>query len=110
VRVLLDENLPHKLRTGLVGHEVTTASYMGWKGIANGRLLSIAESHGFEVLVTGDNNIAYQQNIIGRKISVVTLSAVKWMILKAKLTEIQHAIEQAAPGTFHFVDCDGPGE
>jgi hypothetical protein len=57
---LLDENLPHKLRTSLVGHEVMTASYMGWKGIANGQLLSMAERNGIHVLVTGDNNIAYQ--------------------------------------------------
>ena len=110
MRVLLDENLPHKLRTGLLGHEVMTASYMGWNGIANGRLLSLAESHGIDVLVTGDNNIAYQQSMAGRTISVVTLSATKWMILKTKLPAIQDAIENAIPGSFHFVDCGDPGE
>jgi predicted nuclease of predicted toxin-antitoxin system len=110
MRVLLDENLPHKLRTSLVGHEVMTASYMGWNGIANGRLLSIAERNGIDVLVTGDNNIAYQQSMAGRTISVVTLSATKWMILQSKLPEIQDAIENAKPGSFHFVDCGDPGE
>jgi len=80
VRVLLDENLPHNLRTNLLGHEVVTASYMGWNGIANGQLLLVAEGRGFDVLVTGDNNLAYQQNLSGRKISVVTLSATKWMV------------------------------
>jgi hypothetical protein len=56
---------------------------MGWNGIANGRLLSLAESHGIDVLVTGDNNIAYQQSMAGRTISVVMLSATKWMILNS---------------------------
>jgi len=105
MRVLLDENLPHKLRTGLTGHEVMTASYMGWRGIANGQLLSLAQSHGIDVLITGDNNIAYQQNLAGRAISVITLSATTWMVLRTKLPAIQDALERAVPGSFHFVDC-----
>ena len=110
MRVLLDENLPHKLRTSLVGHEVMTASYMGWNGIANGQLLSIAERHGIDVLVTGDNNIVYQQNMTDRAISVITLSATSWMILRTKLPAIQDAIENAKPGSLHFVDCGDPSE
>jgi hypothetical protein len=80
---------------------------MGWNGIANGKLLLVAESHGFDVLVTGDNNLAYQQNLIGRKISVVTLTATKWRVLQAKLPAIQQAIEEAIPGSFRLVDCGG---
>ncbi len=110
MRVLLDENLPHKLRTSLAGHDVMTAAYMGWNGIANGRLLSIAERNGIDVLVTGDNNIAYQQNMAGRAISVVTLSATKWMILRTKLPAIQDAIQNAKQGSFQFVDCGDPSE
>jgi hypothetical protein len=83
---------------------------MGWNGIANGRLLSIAESHGIDVLITGDNNIAYQQNMAGRAISVITLSATKWMVVKSKLPAIQHAIENALPRSLQFVDCGGPNE
>jgi hypothetical protein len=57
VKVLLDHNLPHNLRTGLISlgsHEIVTASYMGWGELKNGDLLREAEQNGFEVFVTGD--------------------------------------------------------
>ena len=110
MKVLLDENLPHRLRTALVNHEVVTASYMGWKGLSNGLLIAAAESGGIEVLLTGDGNLAYQQNIANRLISVVTVSEVEWPVLEPHLNAISEAIARAVPGSFHFVDCGNPGE
>jgi predicted nuclease of predicted toxin-antitoxin system len=105
VKVLLDENLPHQLRTNLPGHDVSTAQYLGWNGMKNGELLSQAESAGFECVVTSDQNLSYQQNLAGRSIAVVTLTRQKWATLKDHLQEIQAAVDRAARGSFHVVEC-----
>ena len=76
MKVLLDENLDHRLRKLLGAHDVYTVDYMGWAGLRNGELLRIAEANGFEVFLTGDKNVAYQQNLAGRRMAVVTLSAI----------------------------------
>jgi hypothetical protein len=60
VKVLLDENLDHRLRKHLGSHDVFTASYMGWDGLKNGQLLRAAEDGGFDVFVTGDQTLAYE--------------------------------------------------
>jgi predicted nuclease of predicted toxin-antitoxin system len=108
VRVLFDHNLPHKLRTSLGTlsmHEIVTASYMGWRDLKNGELLRIAEESGIEVLVTGDQSLLYEQNLTGRRLAIVALSANNWPIVKNYLAEILAAIDSAAPGSFQTVDC-----
>jgi predicted nuclease of predicted toxin-antitoxin system len=77
MRILLDENIPRGLRRILQGHDVRTASEMGWASIANGQLLDEAEKAGFEALVTSDQNFVFQQNLVGRNIAVVVLSTNK---------------------------------
>jgi predicted nuclease of predicted toxin-antitoxin system len=74
MRILLDENIPRGLRRILQGHDVRTASEMGWASIANGQLLDEAEKAGFEALVTSDQNFVFQQNLAGRNIAIVVLS------------------------------------
>ena len=66
MRILLDENIPRGLRRVLPGHDVRTASEMGWASIANGQLLDEAEKAGFEALVTSDQNFVFQQNLAER--------------------------------------------
>jgi hypothetical protein len=108
VKVLFDHNLPHKLRTGLDafgGHEIVTASYMGWGNLKNGELLRIAEGSGFEVLVTGDQSLLHEQNLAGRRLAIVALSTNNWPIVKNYLAEILAAINSAVPGSFQIVDC-----
>jgi predicted nuclease of predicted toxin-antitoxin system len=105
LKVLLDENLPHRLRSEIAGHEVMTVGYRGWTGVRNGSLIAAAEQDGFNVLVTGDQNIAYQQNVAGRTIAIVTLSAVNWPILRHHLVAIQLAVDHSVPGSFQQVDC-----
>jgi putative NIF3 family GTP cyclohydrolase 1 type 2 len=75
LRVLLDENLPQKLREYLAGHEVETAVYAGFGGYKNGVLLRSAIKAGFDVLVTGDLSITYQQNLGEHPIALVSLTA-----------------------------------
>jgi hypothetical protein len=73
-RVLVDENLPHKLRLHLSGHEAVTVAFAGMDGLKNGQLLRAAEDAGFEVFLTADKAMPYQQNMAGRKIAIVALS------------------------------------
>jgi predicted nuclease of predicted toxin-antitoxin system len=72
VKVLLDECLPRYLKTALVGHEVRTVRESGWSGLKNGELLNLAEAQ-FDVFLTSDQNLRYQQNLAGRRIAIVEL-------------------------------------
>ncbi len=105
MKVLLDENLDHALRKLLGPHEVVTVTYMGWTGLQNGSLLRAAEESGMEVLLTGDQTLSYEQNLTGRRLAVVALSAIQLPILKENLPKIIAAIDGAAPGTFQALDC-----
>jgi hypothetical protein len=105
VKVLIDENLAHRLRKNLGAHEVLTVSFKGWAGVKNGELLRIAEENGIEVFLTGDQTLSYEQNLKGRAIAIVALSSVEWDILKNHLPLIIAAIDSALPGTFRAVEC-----
>jgi predicted nuclease of predicted toxin-antitoxin system len=105
VKLLLDENVPHKLRAHLARHETITVAYMGWGGLKNGELLKAAERAGFDVFVTGDRSLEYEQNVTGLKVAVVSLSAHNWPIIKNHLAKIVAAIDGAQAGSFSRVDC-----
>ena len=105
MRVLLDECLPQKLRHHLDNHDVATAGYMGWSGVKNGKLLAAAEASGFEVLLTGDKGLGDQNNLAGRPIAVVALSAISWNIIKDHLPAIRSAVDSASPGVVATVEC-----
>jgi hypothetical protein len=105
VKVLLDENLDHALRKLLGQHEVVTVTYMGWTGLQNGALLKAAEDNKIDVLLTGDQTLNYEQNLAGRRLAIVALSAIQLPIIKENLPKIIAAIDGAAPGSFQAVDC-----
>ena len=105
MRVLLDENLDHRLRNHLGVHDVVTVSYLGWMGLKNGELLRMAEENGIHVLVTGDRTLSYEQNLTGRRIAIVVLSSIELPILRKHLPSIVAAIDHALPGSFQAVDC-----
>jgi len=75
MRILLDENLDWRLRRFLPGHEVDSVSYIGWSGIKNGVLLRRAADAGYEVLLTMDGNMPYQQDLTVHGIALVALRA-----------------------------------
>ena len=74
MKVLFDHNVPKRLRALLPGHEVTTSRELRWDTLRNGDLLSTAEAHGFEAMLTGDKNMSYQQNLKGRKLALIILA------------------------------------
>jgi hypothetical protein len=72
--VLFDHGTPRTLARHLIDHHtVTEALARGWERVENGELLTLAEEAGFDVLVTTDQNLSYQQNLKGRKIALVLL-------------------------------------
>jgi len=75
VRVLVDEQLPRQLARELVGHEVRTVQQQGWAGLGNGELLRRATEAGFEVFVTADQNLEFQQNLERSSLRVIVLVA-----------------------------------
>jgi hypothetical protein len=75
MKVLVDENLPHQLRHEIVGHDVFTVAYMGWSGIDNGELLQRAAANDFDVLITNDRGLEYEQNLDSLPIAVIVLLA-----------------------------------
>ena len=78
MKVLFDQGTPVPLREFLSGHEVSTAYELGWSALRNGELLAMAEAGGFQVFVTTDNNLRYQQNLQDRGIAMVVLSTTSW--------------------------------
>ncbi|MBA3440239.1 MAG: hypothetical protein H0T92_10270 [Pyrinomonadaceae bacterium] len=72
-KILLDHCLDWRLERYLPGHKVVTALDMGWDKVKNGALLSLAEGESFEVFITADQNLQYQQNLSGRTISIIVL-------------------------------------
>lgn len=108
MRVLLDHNAPAPLRRHLRGHEVTKAAERGWEQLENGDLLAAAEEAGFEVLVTADKNLRYQQNLSGRAIAIVELSRGQWPALRPHVQSVLDAVNAALPGSYTGVEIPLP--
>jgi len=75
MKLLLDECLPKKLKHHLLGHECSTVPEAGWAGKKNGELLFLAEKSGYEIFLTLDRGMEYEQNLKGREIAVILVSA-----------------------------------
>ncbi len=108
MRVLLDHNLPHKLRTqlrALCEHELLTTSFMQWGHLRNGELLRAAEQTGFDVFLTGDRSMVHEQNLSAFQLAVIALSTNNWPILKNHVPRIMAAINAAQSSTFVALDC-----
>ena len=79
---------------------VTKAKGRGWARLTNGDLLSAAESAGFDVLLTADNNMRYQQNLAGRRIALLVLSTPQWPLVRLQTDKIASAVNPITPGGF----------
>jgi predicted nuclease of predicted toxin-antitoxin system len=99
VKVLVDECVPLKLVRLLTGHTFTTAVEKGWGGLENGRLIARAEPE-FDLFLTADRNLQYQQNLQGRKLAVLLLSTNHWPTLKPHAALVQAALNRILPGEF----------
>jgi hypothetical protein len=104
MRILFDQATPVPIRAYLDRHEVRTASQQGWNTLKNGELLTAAEAAGFDVLLTTDRNLRYQQNLAGRKIAVIILSRQQWPQLQPHVQRVVDAINVAVIGSYLEID------
>src|SRR5579864_3850500 len=102
--VLFDQGTPIGIRDSLPGHRVRTAAQQGWSTLLNGQLLQAAEHAGFDVLLTTDTNLQFQQNLEGRKLAVVILNRNKWKLIRRVLPQIAAAVLAAKPGSWTVVE------
>ena len=100
MRVLLDQGVPAPVRSALTATEIKTAYECGWSSLRNGDLLTAAETDGFDVFVTTDKNLRYQQNLAVRRIAVVVLSTTSWPIIQTALTSIDKAVSAATASSY----------
>jgi hypothetical protein len=98
--ILFDHGTPRGIARFLPGHTVTRARQRGWDRLSNGDLLAEAERAGFDVFLTADKNIRYQQNLAGRRIAVVVLNTPQWPLVRLHTTEIAAAVNAATPGSY----------
>ena len=104
--VLFDQGTPAPLRHALVGHLVETAYERGWSSLKNGELIAAAESAGFEVFVTTDKNLKYQQNLVNRSMAIVVLQTTSWPRIQRALPRVVAAVEAAGNGSYHEVGVE----
>ena len=102
--ILFDNGTPRGLARFLIGHAVEEARGRGWEELANGELIDAAEQAGFEVMVTTDKNIHYQQNLTARRIALVVLEHSQWPMVRLVAGNIAAAVNAALPGSYAEVD------
>jgi len=103
MRILFDVNMPEPLRRYLTEHTVDTANEKGWARIKNGDLLANAERDGYEVLITADQSMRYQQDVAHRQIAVIVLLSNRWPRVQMRIEDIRNALETVEPGEFREV-------
>lgn len=104
MKILFDVNTPVALTRFLKGHTVKRAAQLGWAMLTNGALLAIAENAGFDVLITCDQNIQYQQNFTDRKLAVLILSSNHWPSLRPRAAKIATAVDFVQRGAVVRLD------
>ena len=107
--VLFDHSTPAPLRYALKAHTVVEAVERGWEMLANGALLQEAEAAGFEVFITADKNIRYQQHLTRRKIAILVLENAQWPILRKHVGRLVAAVNAATPGSYTEVQIPHAG-
>ena len=106
--ILLDHGAPRPLRAYLPGHTVHTAAQMGWDLLPDGTVLTMMEEAGYDLLITPDQKIRYQQNLIGRKIAILVLMKNDWSLIRPHVGVINAAVNRIQPGDYIEVDIPMP--
>jgi hypothetical protein len=102
--ILFDQGTPVGIRDSLHGHAIKTTQEQGWNRLLNGELLHEAEEAGFDVLLTTDKNLVYQQNLSERKIAIVVLGRSRWSLIERVLDRVVAAVDAARPGTYTLIE------
>ncbi len=102
--VLFDHGTPRSIARWLLGHTVVEAFVKGWDRLSNGELLKAAEESGFDVLLTTDKNIQYQQNLKGRRIAIVVLGNSQRPAVHRHMDRVVAAVNATTPGSYTEVE------
>ena len=109
MRIVFDKNVPVGVRRFLPEHQVRTFVEMQWHPqMENGELLKAAEASGFDVMVTSDQNIRYQQNLADRKLALVVLGSNIWPVVRDHGAAIAAKVDAATPGSYEFIEMPLP--
>lgn len=100
MRILFDQGTPLPLRTHLARHTVVSAFELGWSELENGELLAAAEANDFDIVITTDQKLRYQQNLSDRTIAVIVLLTTNWPRIESQAERVIHALAGAAPGSY----------
>jgi hypothetical protein len=106
MKILFDQGTPVPLRRYLPGHIVDTAYERGWSGLSNGDLLTAAERDHYELLITTDRNLRYQQNLADRQIAIVVLLSTSWPRIQQQTDRIQAIVDAIQPGEYHEIPIE----
>jgi hypothetical protein len=109
LRILFDKNVPVGVRRFLVKHDVRTVVDLNWPlQLENGELLAAAETSAFDVMVTADQNIRYQQNLNDRKLALIVLGSNIWPVVRNYGEVIAAMVDGATPGSYGFIEMPVP--
>ncbi len=103
MKVLLDNCTPNPLRRYLTGHTVHHCAELGWASLENGELLAVAETEGFDLFITCDRNLRYQQNMSGRRLAILELGVQLWPRLEPLAGLVQAQISGMLPGQYKIL-------
>ena len=98
MKLLLDHSVPQPLRHHLLGHDLQTAEFLGWETMRNGDLIRNAVLEGYDLLITCDQSIRFQQNLLRQPITVLTITTNDWQTIRTNISLVRSAIETAQQG------------
>lgn len=105
MKTILDEGVPESLSEYLSSNEMSTVGREGWKGVKNGRLLTLIERAQFEAFITADKRMQFEQSLDGRPFAVLLLSTNHRPTLEPHYEKIARALNTAEKGRLTLIDC-----
>ncbi len=108
MRILFDQGTPVPLRRALPGHLVTTVYQQGWPTLPDEQLLTAAERAGFEVFITTDQQLKYQQQLADRRLAILVLGSTSWPRIEPYGEAIRQVVEQLTSGSYREFPIQGP--
>lgn len=100
MKILFDQGTPVPLRRQIIGHTIDTVYEQGWDTLSNGHLLSIAEQAGYDIFITTDQNLRYQQKLSERHLIILVLKSASWPRIREHVDLIQAAVDTSSPGMY----------
>jgi predicted nuclease of predicted toxin-antitoxin system len=100
MKILFDQGTPAPLRRHLAGHVVDTAHEKKWSNLSNGDLLDEAVRNGYQLLITTDQNLRYQQNLADRQLAIIVLLSTSWPRIRLRISDIQAAVNAITFGDY----------